>query len=236
MDLEEITLTSVSSEYQRKAWYLPAARDGARMFGIFLDAELYVEPMQAPAILERLQASGDIPPMACLFVSHLNGEARHHVYTCNERYAEFVAVDLTTWLRERSGITEESGHLLAGVSLSGLQAAYTSLKHPGIFSSVLGHSGSFWWQREWLTKNLSRFPNNEGKYWLSAGTKEDAKDIHHPPTGLHQEIDQISGVEHFAEALRKRGNEVHYHLYDDGHRTEPWKAELPDALKWLEGK
>ena len=174
--------------------------------------------------------------MSCLFVSHLDSAARHHDYTCNDRYAEFVAVNLVQWLKERSGITAESGHLLAGVSLSGLQAAYTALSHPGIFSSVLCHSGSFWWEREWLTDNLSRFPSSTAKYWLSAGTKEDAKDIHHPPTGLHQEVDQISGVEHFAEALRKRGNEVHYHLYEDGHRIEPWKAELPDALRWLAGK
>lgn len=176
------------------------------MLGIFLDAELDLEPMEAPATVEKLQASGEIPPTACLFVSHLNGEARQHDYTCNDRYAEFVAVDLVKWLRERSGLAEASGHLLAGVSLSGLQAAFTSIKHPGLFSAVLSHSGSFWWEREWLTGNLSRFPRSDAKYWLSVGTKETAKDIHHPPTGLHQEIDQISGVRNFADALRERGD------------------------------
>ncbi|QJE96810.1 alpha/beta hydrolase [Luteolibacter luteus] len=232
MNLEEIALSSASGEYRRKAWYLPAVSE-ARMLGIFLDAELYLEPMEAPATLEMLQRSGEIPPIACLFVSRLDGEARHYDYTCSEAYSEFVAIDLLRWLRERSGVSEESGHLLAGVSLSGLQVAYTSLKHPGIFSSVLSHSGSFWWQREWLARQVPGFPRNSSRYWLSVGTKEDATDIHHPPTGLHQELDQISGVRNFADALRARGNEVHYHLYEDGHRAEPWKAELPDALRWL---
>lgn len=235
MNLEEITLSSASGEYRRQAWHLPAIGD-ARRLGIFLDAELYLEPMDAPATLARLQESGEIPPISCLFVSRLDGEARHHDYTCSEAYADFIAVDLLQWLRERSGVSEESGHLLAGVSLSGLQAVYTSLRHPGIFSFVLSHSGSFWWQREWLTRHVPSFPESRSKYWLSVGTKEDATGIHHPPTGLHQEVDQISGVRNFANAMRERGNELQHHVYEDGHRVEPWKAELPDALRWLLGQ
>lgn len=232
MGVEEHVVTSTSKEYSRKVWYAESGPD-PEVFGIFLDGEYYVNKMDAIALLAGLTIRNEVPPIACLFVSHVNGMARHQDYTCNSRYAEFLAKDLTGWLRKRSGIASVGGHLLGGTSLSGLQAAYTSLQYPDIFRLVLCHSGSFWWNQEWLTSTLHSLPQNAAKYWISVGDQETDSGVSHPPTGMRQEVDQISAAMRFADAVSKQGNLVHYHLYQGGHDINPWKEELPEAMRWL---
>ena len=235
MSLESFTLGSTSKKFSRKIWYLPSETK-ARRIGIFLDAEYYLNQMDAPGIIGRLIETEEIPPMACLFVSHQDGEARHHDYTCSDPYADYIAKDVLPWIQRKSGIAVAGDHFIGGLSLSGLQSSYTALSYPHIFSRVLSQSGSFWWENEWLTHHLREFPDSHGKYWLSVGTKEQGAGSCHAPTDLMQEIDQDVGVRHFAEALKKREAKVHSHVYDGGHDPKHWKQELPDALRWLLGK
>jgi enterochelin esterase family protein len=232
VSVEEHVVTSASTEYSRKVWYAESGPN-PEVLCIFLDGEYYVNKMDALASLAGLTIRNQAPPMACLFVSHVDGTARHQDYTCNSRYAEFLAKDLISWLRMRSGISSVGGHLLGGTSLSGLQAAYTSLHYPDVFRLVLCHSGSFWWNQEWLTSTLHNLPRNAAKYWISVGDKETDSGISHPPTGMRQEVDQISAARRFADAVRKRGNPVHYYLNRGGHDISPWKEELPQAMQWL---
>lgn len=232
MNIEEHSLASASGEYSRNVWYLPSTVRPQRIC-IFLDGEYYVNHMGAPAKLVDLQENGSIPPAACLFVSHVNGEARHYDYTCNNRYSRFIAEDLVSWLRERNPEIPPNGHLLGGTSLSGLQAAFTSITHPETFSYSLNQSGSFWWNREWLKENLSSLFTKSGRHWISVGDKETESQAFHPPTGMRQELDQISAAHGFARALESAGSEVHYHLYSGGHEIRPWKEEFAQAVQWL---
>lgn len=232
MNIEEHSIVSSSGEYSRNVWYLPSAVRPQRLC-IFLDGEYYVNHMDAPATLIDLQQKGAILPVACLFVSHVNGEARHHDYTCNDRYSNFVAKDLVSWLRERNPEVSPSGHLLGGTSLSGLQAAFTSISHPETFSFSLNQSGSFWWNREWLKENLSTIFKERGRHWISVGDKETESQACHPPTGMRQEMDQISATEGFVRALQAVGSQVHFHLYSGGHEIRPWKEEFARAIQWL---
>ena len=50
--------------------------------------------MNCIPILTELQESGAIPPISCLFVSHMGREARHQDLTCNARYSRFIAEDV----------------------------------------------------------------------------------------------------------------------------------------------
>lgn len=234
MKLEEHRIESRSGEYSRKVWLLQAAGNGRpERIGVFLDGEYYVERMGGPATLLDLHTRGVIPPMTCVFVSHVNGEARHHDLTCNPRYAEFIAVDVIQWLRQRDESLPENGHLIAGTSLSGLEAAYVALAYPKVFSSCLSHSGSFWWRDEWLTGHLDSMTSSQGKFWISVGDKERQIGLSHPPTGLRQDVAQVDACERFAEALKQRGHAVHYHLHEGGHDPKAWGEELPEALAWL---
>lgn len=230
--MTSFTLRDSTGRFTRKAHYLPAAERPSRL-ALFLDAEFYVDQMDAPALIGELTASGEIPSIACLFLSNQSAEARHHDYTCSDPFADFLAKDVLPWFMKQTGVTRRGGHLIAGLSLSGLQSAYTSLCFPDIFSAALCQSGSFWWEDEWFTKHLRELLPNPGKYWLSVGTKEQGSGLVHPPTDLHQNVNQDDAVHRFAEALSNHGSQVHESVFEGGHATAHWKAEFNDALKWL---
>ncbi len=232
MTPEVFTITSTSKLFTRKIWYYAAEGRPGRL-GILLDAEIYQDAIGAPEILGRLAQQGAVPPTAWLLVSNAGAEARHHDYTCSDPYADFIAKDLLPWLKRKAGGDAAGGHFIGGLSLSGLQAAYTSLCFPETFSRVLCQSGSLWWEDGWLAKHLRELPPNSGKYWLSVGTKEKGAGMVHPPTDLVQSQDQDEAVRAFSAAMKAGGSEVRDHVYEGGHGAAHWKEELPKALRWL---
>ena len=235
MQLEEHSIRSADGAYSRKVWLLPAGGEKPRRLGVFLDGEFYVHRMDTPATMLRLQEDGAIPPMVCAFISQVNGEARHEDLTCNPRYAAFVAEEVVPWLRERDPSLEPDGHLVAGPSLGGLAAAYLALTRGDLFSQCLSHSGSFWWNEEWLKKELEQMPAGRGRFWISVGDKENAAGVSHPPTGLRQDVTQIAACERFATALGQKGYLTYYEMYPGDHDFKPWADELPRAVSWLLG-
>lgn len=230
---EEHIISSPSVGYSRKVWYLPSVIDRPTTIGLFLDGEYYVNRMDAPTVVRDLEKRGEIPSMASVFVSHVDGAARHIDLTCNPRYTEYLVTDVLGWIRGRFPSLPMGGHFIGGTSLSGLAAAYVTLNHPEVFSRCLAHSGSFWWRREWLRSHLTDVPPSRSKFWLSVGSKEDQAGVAHPPSGLIQEVAQIPGCERFARALEEKGHQVRYRIYEGGHEIGPWKDEFPDALRWL---
>ncbi len=198
---------------------------------IFLDGELYTERVKAPESLAAAQASGALPPLACVYLPNLSAADRHEVYTCNERFAAFVAQDLTRWIEREAGQFERL--FLCGLSLSALQSLFTALRHPGVFAGVLAQSPSAWWQEEWLAASLDERPAVPGRHWLSVGTREVQENASHPPTPLVQTTSQLASVRRLARRMADVGHTVHRHEYDGGHDPVCWGAELPQALAWL---
>ena len=188
---------------------------------MFLDAEHYLRD------LDCLPLIGEVPelePMTCVFVSHENSAARHVDYPCNESYARFIAEDVVGRVTAKKG-----GHLVCGLSLSGLASAFVCLRYPEVFGGALCQSGSFWW----MVQNGVEIPRTNARFWLSVGDEETATGVSHPPSGMRQEISQIEGVRVVADRLRKRGGDVNCHEFSGGHKAAPWRAELAEALRWL---
>jgi enterochelin esterase-like enzyme len=71
MNLEEFTLDAASKAYSRKVWYLESGSNPETLC-IFLDGEYYVQQMDTPIVLTELTEQNQLPPLACLFVSHVN--------------------------------------------------------------------------------------------------------------------------------------------------------------------
>jgi iron(III)-enterobactin esterase len=231
MKLETHSIGGGPSIGRRTLWHLTTG--SPRRIALFLDGEHYLEQMDAPSILLDLTHRGLIPPMACLFVSNANPAARHRDFCCNPDYMDFIMGGLVPWMRERHGPQVDGGdHLIAGTSLSGLQAAYTALHQPETFGRALCQSGSFWWNGEWLSRQLPTL-GPAGDFWLSVGTKEQGKGMVHPPTSLVQDADQDAAVERFTAALQPRCRRVRHHLYQGGHDPGNWRDELSEALPWL---
>jgi enterochelin esterase-like enzyme len=228
MTLAQHTITSSSGEYTRTAWYF-AGPEEPHPLCIFLDAEHYIRDMQSLPVLEGLLESKEIPPVSLVFVSHVRGEARHFDYTCNDRYSQFIAEDVVRWAREKNASIQERENVICGLSLSGLAGAYITFQYPEIFSRSLCQSGSFWW----FSEQEILLPPTKARFWLSVGDAETATGVTHPPTGLHQTISQITGVENAGKRFEALGGTVRQNMYSGGHAAAPWREELAPALKWL---
>jgi enterochelin esterase-like enzyme len=231
MTIEPHAIMSSCGEYSRDVWFSPGPDDRPRRLAVFLDGEHYIHDLKSVEVIEPLLASGAIPPLACVFVSHVSAAARHEDYACNNRYARFIAEDVVRWAMRRSPQVAGSANLICGLSLSGLQAALTAFHYPAVFSYALCQSGSFWW----FADHEVRLPSTSAKFWLSVGSEETATNVSHPPAGLFQRVSQIDGVERAAKEFESLGATVRYNLHPGGHAAEPWREELAPALKWLVG-
>ncbi|WP_395750175.1 alpha/beta hydrolase [Prosthecobacter sp.] len=198
---------------------------------LFLDGELYADRVKSPDVITQAQAAGMLPPLTCVYLPNLGAADRHEVYTCNDRFASFVALEMPRWIeREVGGF----GRLfLCGLSLSALQSIFTALKHPDIFAGVLAQSPSAWWQNERLASSLDQHPSSRGRFWLSVGTREVAESASHPPTPLIQSVSQLASVRRLHKRMTEAGHDMHLNEYDGGHDPACWGVELPRALQWL---
>jgi enterochelin esterase-like enzyme len=223
-------------EYSRDVWFCPGPTDRPHRLCIFLDGQHYHRDMDAVPLLETLLAEPGIPPLSLLFISHVGvggGAADYSAcrtadYTCNDRYAKFVAEDVVQWAQARNRGIRDRDHVICGLSLSGLESAHIALRHGEVFSAALSQAGSFWW----LHGRELRLPPTTAKFWLSVGDEETATGIAHSPE-LFQAISQIDGVEQAARKFRQLGGNVHHHQYPGGHAPGPWRADLAPALRWL---
>jgi enterochelin esterase-like enzyme len=228
--LTERTLRCQSGMFERKVWSLapPAGRPTAAI--LFLDAELSLERVGAAAVVGRLQERRAIPTAAAVFLSHGGAAARHEDFVCRPEYARFVACDLAGSVREEHpGVTEM---VIAGLSLSGLAAAYAATRHPAVFRAAVCQSPSFWWERGRLAQELPPAAPTGPEFWISVGSRETEARLSHPPSGLRQELTQIAGCVSAAAALRAKGYGVSDREYDGGHDPECWRDDLSLALAW----
>jgi enterochelin esterase-like enzyme len=226
---ERHVLRSACGRYERRVWFMPGLSDGRHDLAVFLDGEFYLHDMDCLPVIHECMTAGGALSMSCVFVSFHDSASRHEDYTCNADYSRFIAEDVVAWAKQHDEGIAGPDHLICGVSLSGLAAAYTVMQHPDAFSSALCQSGAFWW----LADNAVSFPSTSARFWLSVGTQETETGVHHQPTRLFQRVSQIEGVESAARSFESRGGTVHYNLYSGGHAFSPWREELATALRWL---
>jgi enterochelin esterase family protein len=228
--LTEWTLRCRSGVFGRSAWSLapPTGRPTAAI--LFLDAELYLERVGAAAVVGRLVERRAIPPAVAVFLSDGGAAARHEDFICHPDYARFVASDLVGSVRdEHPGVTEI---VIAGLSLSGLAAAYAATRHPAVFRAAVCQSPSFWWERGRFAEELPAATPAGPEFWISVGSRETEAGLSHPPSGLRQELTQVAGCVSAAATLRTKGYSVSYREYDGDHDPDCWREDLSLALPW----
>jgi enterochelin esterase family protein len=163
-----------------------------------------------------------------VFLSAGGAAARHEDFVCRPDYARFVARDLVDSVRdEHPGVTEI---VIAGLSLSGLAAAYAATRHPAVFRAAVCQSPSFWWERGRFADELPPATPAGPEFWISVGSRETEAGLSHPPSGLRQELTQVAGCVSAAAALRAKGYGVSYREYDGGHDPGCWRDDLSLAL------
>ncbi|QDU40596.1 enterobactin/ferric enterobactin esterase [Maioricimonas rarisocia] len=228
MELAEINLSGPVGNETRRVWYEPVAEPEAVPLCLFLDAELYLDRVEAANVIDQLRGVGRFKRHRCVFVSSGSSALRHRDYTCHAGYTRF----LTECVVPEFGRSATSMHTLVGLSLSGLAAAFVALQHSAIFSTAICQSPSAWWEREWLRRHLPGAKRTAARFWISVGDGETESDVRHAPTNMYQGAPQLDSCRRLAESLRAIGADVRFNQFAGGHDTACWRAELPDALMW----
>ncbi|HTB85601.1 MAG TPA: alpha/beta hydrolase-fold protein [Candidatus Sulfotelmatobacter sp.] len=224
--LEKYTVADAAMGYSRTVWLQRGPADRPQQLCLFLDGELYLDKMKAAPVLNEMVTRGTLPPMTFAFISHGDMKSREHDYTCNNQFGRFIAKKVVPWLEKEIPDIRPGHHLIGGLSLSGLAAAWLALQYPEHFPGCLCQSGSFWWKDEYFTKNAPQHAPVKNRFWLSVGDQE--TEVDDPP-----EVSQIVGVNHALHVLKSLGGTVHYHEYHGGHDMKYWRKELDQALHWL---
>lgn len=226
----EHSITSGILAEPRRVW---VHHDGGstRDCVLWMDGEIYSGRVKAPDLVDAAILSGNLPAITCVYLPNDSQIGRHAAYTCDESFASFLALEMPRWIEREVGPFERL--FLCGLSLSGLQALFTTLRFPGIFAGVLAQSPSAWWNEDWLASSLSSFGTSGQRFWISVGTRELQEDLRHPPTSLHQKTSQLTSVRWLSEAMSGAGHDVNLHEFDGGHDPACWGDELTEALRWL---
>lgn len=200
--------------------YTPPVSEPVPLLVVF-DGQEYFERARLPAILDHLQASGDLPPLAAVMVDN-HPQARVPEYACSEATLGFLVHELLPWAKGQTALLDTpGGHGVVGSSMGGLMALYAGLRRPDLFGHVLAQSGAFGGRDESIVFSLLRSsaPRTERVY-QSVGTFEWLLTVNR----------------RLREVLVQQGYTAAYREFTAGHNYTAWAADLTPGLTWLYGR
>lgn len=233
--VEAFEVNDTQYKIKRKVWvYTPAitANESADRLIVSFDGQDYVKDIPSPTILDNLIAAGKIYPAIQVFVDNSTdrlGDLANH-----QKFADFVAADLITWIRTNYHVGNDPAKtVLCGYSAGGLGAAYVAFRHPKLFGNVLSQSGAFWRGDEgsssgfeWLTDQYQRSAKLNIRFYLVVGGAE--------TTANMSGKSMVETNRHLRDVLKAKGNDVAFFEFPSGvHSPDWWTKELPDGLIYL---
>jgi enterochelin esterase-like enzyme len=233
-DMRETVLRLNSSyvENERSVWICePESVSDASDLVVFLDGERYRDRVDALSVIEELR--GQVADSWFVFISEQSPEARWRECACYPPFAGFIGEELLAWLASRYiDFNKIKRRVLAGLSYTGLAAAFVAKEYPGAFQRIISQSGSFWWNDCWLVEQFRRLEQKISvEFYLDVGTQEIHENVRHREDVV-QVVSQIEGVRRFRDALLAQGHTVRYREFDGDHDYAGWNRALVDALKW----
>lgn len=214
----------------RRVWvytppgYRPAGRPHRLL--VLFDGRQYTRSIPTPTILDNMTADGVIPPTVAVFVDQRERVGELYL---NPSFADYVARELVPWVRGRYNVTRSAGGaVVGGLSLGGVAAAYTAMRHPGIFGGVLSQSGAFQYRPEdprGLARRFATRPRVAVRFYLEAGLLE----VNETPSLLHSN-------RHLRDVLEAKGYEVTYSEFNGRHDAVCWRGSLSRGLAALLGR
>jgi enterochelin esterase-like enzyme len=225
-------LRSIHLANERAVWVREPERR-ATSVTVFLDAELYRDRVGATSIIDALESAGEIDGSLFVFVSMGSAVSRWVECPCYFPFAQFIEEELFPWLERAYPIAlEAQERVIAGLSYTGLAAAYVSMVNPTRFTKVIAQSGSFWSNDCWIIEYFEKLdPKPKTEFYLDVGLQETHYDVLHKDDVL-QAVSQIEAVKRFRDALVRHGYQPRYVEFDGGHDFAAWSMTLPDALRW----
>ncbi|MBA2540065.1 MAG: DUF3327 domain-containing protein, partial [Deltaproteobacteria bacterium] len=143
---------------------------------VLFDGPGVAQAFAMPLVLEELIAAKKLPPVVVAMVGNADRMAE---LLPTPAFADHVAHDLVPWIRRTFHTTADPrSTVLGGLSLGGLAAAYTAIRHPATFGNVLSQSGSFWWspddaiESEHVSHDLAARSALPIRFWIECGVFE----------------------------------------------------------------
>ena len=211
----------------RRVWvytppgYKPAGRP-YRLLVLF-DGWQYTHAIPTPTILDNMIADGALPPTVAVMIDQRD---RMKELYLNPSFADFVAGELVPWVRRRYHVARSPrGAVVGGLSLGGVAAAYTAMRHPEVFGGVLSQSGAYQYRPEEPDSLIRRFATRARvavRFYLEAGLLE----VNETPSLLHSN-------RHLRDVLEAKGYEVTYSEFNGRHDHVCWRGSLSQGLAAL---
>jgi enterochelin esterase-like enzyme len=227
-----LRLNSSYLENERAIWtYEPESVSDASDLVVFLDGERYRDHVGALSVIEELR--GQVADSWFVFVSEESPEARWRECPCYPPFAAFIGEELLTGLASGCiDFNKIKRRVLAGLSYTGLAAAFGAKEYPFSFQRIISQSGSFWWNNCRLAEEFRRLGQKiPVEFYMDVGTQEVRENVRHREDVV-QVVSQIEGVRRFRDALIALGYTVQYKEFDGDHDYASWNRSLVDALKW----
>jgi enterochelin esterase-like enzyme len=219
---------------------------------IFLDGQNeinseHLEIESTPLILDKLYTNKDLTYLylSVYIPSSTTLSERISEYSCNANFANFISQNLIPLLQKPKALggqfecsTDRNLIAIGGVSLGGLSATYTALRHPELFSTVLAQSASFWWYDDWIFGSDVN-PRLELLEWLE---NQEFPNSHHTLNFyLHASKTELGFEGYprfvdlnqlFAKKISAKGHQVDIAETDRGEHDYPlWQSHKPIAFK-----
>ena len=225
-------LKSIRLGNERAVWVRQPERRATNLT-VFLDAELYRDRVGATSIIDALDSQGDIDSSLFVFVSMESPASRWVECPCYSPFAQFIEEELFSWLEEAyPNAREAQERVIAGLSYTGLAAAYVSMMNPSRFTKVIAQSGSFWSNDFWIIEYFEKLRTKpKAEFYLDVGLQETQENVLHKED-VFQAVSQIEGVKRFRDALLRHGYDPRYVEFEGGHDFAAWSLTLPGALRW----
>lgn len=199
----------------------------------FLDGRDYVAFAHAPRVLDWLTAHGRMAPTVAVFLDPPNRhrpDAPNRVteYGMNDAFVAAVADEVVPFVDARYRTeTVPARRLVVGDSYGGLAALYLAFRRPEVFGLACSQSGYHSFEEDRMIRLIQTEPAAPIRLWVDVGLYERAVGA-----GLLPEAgrDFTAANRRLRAALEKRGYDVAYHEYPEGHTWGNWRAHLLDAL------
>lgn len=223
-NVDLIRYASATLKNERRLWiYTPPGYDQSREpYGLLIlfDGWQYSQLMGTPTILDNMIADGVISPLVVVMLDHVD---RFQELAMNAAFTDFVASELVSWLQQKYHVTKKAEQrIIGGLSLGGLAATYTAMRHSDVFGNVLAQSGSFQFRSDdekglirqfVLTRKLSIH------FYLEAGLLE---------TGDSPSL--LDSNRHLRDVLEAKGYDVKYSEFNGRHDHICWRGSLSQGI------
>ena len=197
---------------------------------LVFDGDAFQGRIPTPTILDNLIDEAKIPAIIAVFLFTPTGVQRNVELTPSDPFQHFLSEELLPFVQARYPISDDPARrVIAGSSLGGLIAAYTSLRQPRSFGNFISLSGSFWWgaagdpsgqlteRSAWVVQEFAKGRKGAGsKVYLDVGTWEGPG--------------QVMTNRMLHAILLGKGYDVTYREFVGGHAPFNWAPAFPEAL------